>query len=209
MTAQTFRLKLVPPQPYKLRQQETRIKLRTLPSYPVSITGEGAITVTSNDGALVIGETGLLTGPAPRDVSGQLAIFSGLNNVDGIGVDATSFLTSTIEFLIDGGGVPITPLGFVGTLELPFACKIVQWTIMSDIAGNATIDIKKTTYTAPTGGASICGGNLPALVASQSGRDTVLTGWSPNLVQDDVLAFYVNAAGGPSKITISLKVTRY
>lgn len=185
-----------------------RLKVRTLPRYPVTIRGDGHIEVVTENGVMTISDDGtMLTAAGGPGNSGEVAVFIGENQVQGVGVQASAFLTSAIEYTIDGGGATI-PTGYRGILELPFDCTIVRSSLMGASAGNLVMDIFKTTPAAPTGGASICAAALPSLGGGQVAIDSTLTGWTKTLHAGEALAFYVNSAN-IQQATLSLLVTRF
>ncbi|MES2671628.1 MAG: hypothetical protein V4673_14590 [Pseudomonadota bacterium] len=122
---------------------------------------------------------------------------------------ALSYPSSAIEFVMDGGGAPITA-GYKGIVEVPFDCLITRSTFLADIPGSIVMDVRKTSYANfPPGPAdSIVGATPPTLAAQQSTQDTALTDWTLALRKGDLLAFYVSGLTTVGLATLSLLVTR-
>ena len=117
---------------------------------------------------------------------------------------------SSLEFIIDGSGSPIT-LGEKGHLEVPFAGEIVQVTLLADQDGAIKVDIWKDTYAnfPPIDADSICGGNEPEIVATgRKAQDATLTAWTTALILGDVLAFNVDSCTTITRVTVSLLVRK-
>jgi hypothetical protein len=203
MTTQIIRLKMLSP----------ALKLRVAPRVPAKLTGDNGVAVSSDGGGGFViglgggGRIGNVSTDGNPNLAGQLVTFVDAHNIAGVGIQASEFLTSAIEFTMDGANSPI-PLGFRGIMELPFDCKIVRATLMANAAGNLVMDVFKTTAAAPTGGASILAADPPTLAGAQFSRDTALTGWNVNLNRDDALAFYV-LSSSVVQATLSLLVTRF
>jgi hypothetical protein len=213
MTTQNVKLKLIKADAVRFKINSPALKLRVAPRVTSVLEGANGIVVTTSGGVTVIGIAGGGTfgNVGTNDnvgKAGQMAVFTDAHNIDGVGVQASAFLTSALEFTLDGAGSPI-PGGFRGVIELPFACKIVRATLMAGSVGNLQMDVFKTTAAAPTGGASITAADKPTLTAAQFMQDTTLTGWSTTLNAGDVLAFYVLGLPSVTQATLSLLVTRF
>jgi hypothetical protein len=204
MTLQNVRLKIASP----------ALKLKVQPRLPLTLQGANGISVTTANGVTTVGVAnggviGNINGPgAVLGVAGQIAAFTTDGyNIAGVGVQASAFLTSAIEFTMDGAGSPV-PTGFRGCIELPFACRITRATLMASGVGNLSMDVFKTTAAAPTGGASIVAATPPTLAGAQYAQDATLTGWSTALAAGDVLAYYVTGSPTVVQATLSLLVSR-
>ncbi len=115
-----------------------------------------------------------------------------------------------IEFVIDGGGLPIS-IGQKGHIPVPFDCTIQYGEIEADQVGDIVVDIWRSTYAGfpPVIGGSITAGNpLTMLPGNQKAKDATLTGWTKVLSKGDVLAFNVNSATTVTRVTINLAVRK-
>lgn len=118
------------------------------------------------------------------------------------------------EFVIDGAGVAPTA-GKTGTLEIPFNCTIVRWTMIADVAGSCVLDVRRCTAAVcnpparPGAGDSIAGTDKPTLVAQSFAQDVTLAGWgSSALVKGDVLGIAVVSAATLTQVTLSIALQR-
>ena len=122
--------------------------------------------------------------------------------------------TTTIPFLIDGGGVTITT-GLKGFFRVPFACTITGWQIFSTdatgpaTAGSIVVDIWKDTTAnyPPTVADTITASAKPTLTAASSATSTTLTGWTTSVAAGDVFAFKVDSVTTVTQVLIQLTVT--
>lgn len=114
-----------------------------------------------------------------------------------------------IEFIIDGGGVAITT-GIKGDLEIPFACTIVQATLLADQTGSIVVNVWKQTYASfpPTVTQKITASAPPTISATNKAQDATLTGWTTSIAAGDTLRFNVDSVATIQRVTLSLKVKR-
>jgi len=115
----------------------------------------------------------------------------------------------TITFIIDGGGAVITT-GQKGHLEIPFACSIIQATMLADQSGSIVVDIWKDSYAnaPPDNADSITAAAPPTITTAQKSQDSTLTGWTKAIAAGDILAFNVDSCTTITRVTISLKVKK-
>lgn len=115
----------------------------------------------------------------------------------------------TINFIIDGGGSVIT-VGQKGHVVVDFDCQILNWTILTDVAGTITVDIWKDTYAnfPPTVADTITGTDKPRItVSGNKNQSSALTGWTTTITAGDILAYNVEATPATvTRATVSLKV---
>lgn len=116
--------------------------------------------------------------------------------------------TTTIPFLIDGGGATITT-GIKGDLMIDFACTISVVTMLADQSGSIVVDIWKDTYAnfPPTDADSITASAVPTISTATKSQDSTLTGWTTSLSAGDILRFNVDSVTSIQRVTILLKVT--
>ena len=93
--------------------------------------------------------------------------------------------TASIICVADGSGV-VPALGFSGYFQMPWAGTIVGWSLLSDVPGDVTIDVKASSFAALPATSSITGGNGPALVNSQKAEGGV-SGWATSFSAGDIL----------------------
>ena len=115
----------------------------------------------------------------------------------------------SIGFLIDGGGIAITP-GLKGTIAVPFACTIISWVLMADTTGSVTIDLWKASFAnyPPSAANSITASAKPTITADMKAFSATLTGWTTSIAAGDILAFNVDAASAITRVSVGLTVTR-
>ena len=120
--------------------------------------------------------------------------------------------TGALGIVLDGGGSAITT-GVKGFLNVPFACTITGWTLLSTdaaaTAGSIVIDVWKDTYAnyPPTVADTITASAKPTLSAANKNTSTTLTGWTTAIAAGDVLGFNVDSAATVVKVTLSLTVS--
>ena len=155
----------------------------------VSDLAPGELAINTHDGRLFL-----------RKDNGTASI------VDVTGASATG----SIGFLIEGGGVPITP-GLKGTIVVPFTCAISSWTLMADVTGSVTFDLWKSNFDSypPTAAQSITGSVKPAISSDVKAQSSSLTGWSTTLEAGDILAFNVDAVTNLTRLSVGLAITRH
>ncbi len=124
-----------------------------------------------------------------------------------LGLDNTKI--ASIGITVDGGGSALTA-GSKGFISVPYGCSIDSWTILSDVAGSAVIDIKRSTYgDFPTTASIVGAGNKPTLSTAQKNTAAPASWTSTAITAGDILEFVVEAT--PSTLTrcnLTLKVTK-
>jgi len=112
-----------------------------------------------------------------------------------------------ITMVLDGGGSPITT-GWKGTLEVPFACTLQGWTLLSiDLSGSIALDVQATSYSLfPTSG-SIVNGHYPVISSAYKSQDFNIAaeGWSTSVAQNTLISFYVLSATTLQHATMALR----
>lgn len=120
--------------------------------------------------------------------------------------------TSALGYTIDGGGAAITT-GIAGMgLIVPYACTIVDWTLLADTSGAIKIDVWKDTYAnfPPTDADSMTNGNEPEIAASGvKAQDTDLSNWTTvSVAAGDILYFNVDSCTSITKALLVFKVVK-
>lgn len=117
----------------------------------------------------------------------------------------------TIGIIIDGGGSVLTT-GVKGFVQIPFACTITGWTLLSTdptiISGSVVMDIWKDTYAnyPPTVADTITASAKPTISSAIKGQSSTLTGWTTSIAAGDILGFNVDSVSALKKVTLSLTV---
>ena len=138
--------------------------------------------LNSGAGGFVLDSSGV--GPAGTDAIGAF------NEVD-------------IEFIIDGGGVPITT-GNKGWFRIPYSMTMSAWRLLADQPGSIVIDILRAASIALPTVSMVGAGNKPTL-ASQQLLEAFVTGWtSTAFAPGNWIAFNVVSASAVTKVTIVL-----
>ena len=115
-----------------------------------------------------------------------------------------------ITMIIDGNGSIITT-GTKGFLLIPFACTILEWTILSTDTpvtnGSIVIDIWKDSYVfhPPLVNDSITASAKPTIVNYRSNQGNP-TGWNVNIATNDILGFNVDSITALKQVTLTLKI---
>jgi hypothetical protein len=179
------------------------------------------------DGSTVVGAMagagglGDVVGPA-SSVDAEIALFDSttgklLKRATGSGfVKATSGVYSAVNldtllgWIIDGGGATITT-GIKGDLgPIPFACTILEVSMLADQPGSIVVDIWKDTYAnfPPTDADSITASAPPTISTATKSQDSTLTGWTTAISAGDILRYNVDSVTDLQRVTIALKVRR-
>lgn len=118
-------------------------------------------------------------------------------------------LSTSITFIIDGGGSAITT-GIKGDLTIPFGYTITEWTLLGDQSGSIVVDIWSDAYSAypPTGADSITASAKPTISTATKGQSSTLTGWTTVIAAGGTLRFNVDSITSLTRCTLSLKVNR-
>ena len=113
--------------------------------------------------------------------------------------------TRTLNFIIDGGGLPITT-GKKGVAVVDGNYTITGWTIIADQSGSIVVDVNRATYTNFPTTASIAGTELPTLSSAQKAEDLTLSSWTTTISARDVLEFEVDSATTVTRVTVALRL---
>jgi hypothetical protein len=115
-----------------------------------------------------------------------------------------------LGWIIDGGGAAITT-GIKGDLgPIPFACTILEVTMLADHSGSIVVDIWKDTYAnfPPTDADSITASAPPTISTAVKSQDSTLTGWTTSIAAGNILRFNVDSVTDIQRVSIALKVRR-
>lgn len=125
---------------------------------------------------------------------------------------AVSGSVATLNFVIDGAGLPITT-GVKGDAHIDFACTVTGWSLLADTAGAIVVDIWRDSYAnyPPTDADAMPGsGKEPTIAASATkAQDLSITDWtSDDIAAGDVLRFNVDSCADITRCTLALKLVR-
>jgi hypothetical protein len=137
-----------------------------------------------------------------KDILGHLG--DGTNNAE-----VNTILTSSIEFIIDGGD-NIISIGVSGDVLMPFDCTILEVTLLADQTGSIVVDIWKDVYSnfPPSNADSITAEAVPTISSSNKYKDATLTDWTTSISAGDILRFNVDSCTTIKRCTVILKVRR-
>lgn len=129
--------------------------------------------------------------------------------VKGSGSASAFYDYTALNFVVDGGGSAITT-GVKGYLHFPFACSIIEWTILGDQSGSIQFDLWKDTYAnyPPVVGDSITAAAKPLVSSSTKAQSSTLTGWTTTIAAGDIIAVNVDSITTMQRATLALKVLR-
>ena len=117
-------------------------------------------------------------------------------------------IDGNIEFILFGGGITILT-GIQGEIIIPFNCQIKSVNLLSDQTGSIVVDILKSSFSNYPGGFNtITAAAIPQIINGIKYEDNILTGWTINLLKDDVLRFDVQSSNLISRLLISLKIIK-
>lgn len=114
-----------------------------------------------------------------------------------------------IGVTFDGGGSPIVA-GQEFTMRVEDGMELDSWYIMADQTGSIQIDVWVDTWAnyPPTNVDTITGGFEPNISANDNNSATVLAGWSPTLLNGDVITFHVDSCSTIERCTLMLVGTK-
>lgn len=127
-----------------------------------------------------------------------------------LGAQAWSDDIGVLGITIDGGGSAITT-GVKGYLKVPFACEVMEWTLIADQAGSISIDVWADTQAnfPPTVADSLPGAlYIPTLNSAQIGGDVTSEWNSTGIAAGNVLAFNADDIVTVTRVTLVLKVRK-
>lgn len=114
----------------------------------------------------------------------------------------------TIGITVDGAGSVLTS-GTKGFRTVDFAGTIQSWTIIANVSGSVTFDVKKSTYANFPTTSSIVASAAPILSSAQKAQSSTLTDWTTTIAAGDVIEFAItDTPSTVTRATLLLKVIR-
>lgn len=112
-----------------------------------------------------------------------------------------------LNWNLDEGGVPT--VGLKAILYVPFDADISDWKLLSDTAGDISIDVQGSDYSAyPTFTSLVGAGTKPSLSTAQKATMSSLTSWTTSVTAGDLIAIYVESAADLAFVHFSLILER-
>lgn len=165
---------------------------------------------------LTFGGTCIATGSVATPSAGALNYFCNSGNANHLTskdssaalIDLQPILTRRIAaYVFDGGGSPLS-----GTqdacVDVPVASTITGITLLSDVSGSGTVDVRTVSYSGYTGPASattITASAVPVLSGAVKYQDTTLTGWTTSVPANAVICFHLTSPATSTWIMADLK----
>ncbi len=184
---------------------------------PVTATGTGSsqnITLPQtglSPSHVMVTITGIVQDTTEYSISGTTLTMTAPSGagimVRRFGVGPSLVRTASIQFVIDGNGMPVST-GIKGDITIPFDCTIVGWTLLADVMGSISVELWKSSFAAspPIASGKITGTNPPVLVGQSKNKSTSLATWSPAVTADDVIRVSINSSSTVTRVTLSLTV---
>lgn len=116
---------------------------------------------------------------------------------------------SSMTVVLDTGGSEIAA---GSAIDIPVGVKSIirRVRMRADGIGSIVLDIRRKTFAdgVPEAGDSICGSAKPRLTNARDYVDTTLTGWSPQLADDDGLRLVVESCTSLTRLSVTLYTDR-
>ena len=92
------------------------------------------------------------------------------------------------------------------SLRVPVTGTILKATIIGDVSGSASVDVRKSTYASYPTTSSIAASAKPTLASSQKSEDATLTGWTTAVSANDMLEFVLDSVTTITAVTVMLEM---
>lgn len=121
----------------------------------------------------------------------------------------SGFATSSVQFIIDGGGSAIT-IGVKGDIRFPFACTITKVSVLANESGSIVLDLWKDTYAnfPPTVADTITASAKPTLASATKAEDSTLTGWTTAIAAGSTLRVNVDSITTCTRVALVIEYLR-
>jgi hypothetical protein len=117
--------------------------------------------------------------------------------------------TYTAGITVDGGGSVITT-GSKGFAQVNYNCTVSQWTLLADVSGTASFDIKRATFAGfPTTASIIGASGNPPILAGDRKQTAAPTSWTSTIISaGDVIEFVVSSIATCTRLNLTLQLTK-
>lgn len=168
--------------------------IRAITAVVASGGGGGSGTVTN---IAVSAKNGIVVSGSPITSAGTFTFSLG---------NATN--TYSMGITVDGAGSAITT-GSKGYTQVNYNCNITKWTILADVSGTASMDIKRSTYVGfPTTTSLIGTGNAPILSGDRK-QTAAPSGWTSTIISaGDVIEYVVSAATIVTRMNLIIQLLK-
>lgn len=104
-------------------------------------------------------------------------------------------------------GTALLTVGATGEGREILPGTITKWTLIGDVVGSCSIDIKKATIATYPTMTSIVAGTPPTLSSGISAESSTLTGWTTAISTGDILRFVLTSTSLLHRVLLILEVT--
>ncbi|NBP03311.1 MAG: hypothetical protein EBU90_25140, partial [Proteobacteria bacterium] len=118
--------------------------------------------------------------------------------------------TSEIVFVIDGGGSTIST-GLRGSVEIPFNCNVVSWTVLADQSGTLAMNVYNENYN--TWGPTLPRTNeinfgVPISITSSASKNNYTLITQSSIAASNLLSYNVQSVSAITRVSVCLKVIK-
>jgi hypothetical protein len=145
-----------------------------------------------------------------NEITDTLYYGRGINN-DANATDIIPIGGRDIYSITDPVETPASLIGGESTdyFTVPYNLRVLSWTLLSEVTGSVTLDIRTCTYDNYPETRSICNNSLPFISNGVKNRNTDVESWDEYLVQDDILKVIALSADNIDRVTLILKCERF
>lgn len=124
-------------------------------------------------------------------------------------VNSNQANTVSLNMIVDGGGTAITT-GVKLDVYIPFACTILEATVLADQSGSIVFDVWNDSYAnyPPTVADTITASAKPTLSSATKAQDSTLTGWTKTLAAGSSLRINVDSVSTVTRVDLHLKLRK-
>lgn len=121
----------------------------------------------------------------------------------------SAFSTISIPLILDNGANPI-PAGAKVFYEIPFACILTGYTLLSEMTTTAVLDVWVDSYAnyPPTVGDTITAAAKPTLSAAMKSQDNTIATWTKSIAAGSIVMANVDSNSAATKLSLSLRAVK-